>query len=397
MHLKRWTARIGAWANGMLRDAYVMYLLARDRRVPWMARVVAAGSAGYFISPIDLIPDHIPVIGYLDDAAVLWFGMLFARRLVPAHILREHQVAARRYRPADIGAQLPAWIPGLYDILGYRWRWIILSLFEPDYVSKTAPIIIGGCGRSGTTLLQAILGNHPHISAGPESTVFSKRVTSPAEIDRRFKFEQGRAEQLQRRSRSQAEFIELFQRECLRLDGKIVWAEKTPQNVRRQDFIFRHFPNARFVHVTRDGRDVACSLRQQSWMKLNGADRASAQAFQESLDYWVSEVEAGRRYLADQRYIEIRYVDLVRDTENTLRRLLDFLQIDWSDHIIDPERLQRALVQFEREPREADDGMIHTSSLGRWRRELSREEVRIFKCRAGHLLIELGYEKDYDW
>ncbi len=83
-------------ARFVLRGAYLMYLLAGDRRTPWIARGVALASLGYVAVPFNLIPDYIPVIGFLDDAAVVAFGLFLARLLVPPHLIAEHRQSADR-------------------------------------------------------------------------------------------------------------------------------------------------------------------------------------------------------------------------------------------------------------------------------------------------------------
>jgi uncharacterized membrane protein YkvA (DUF1232 family) len=71
-----------------------LYLAARDPRVPWYAKIVAAGVAAYALSPIDLIPDFIPVIGYLDDIILVPLGIALAIRLIPPALLEEHRQSA---------------------------------------------------------------------------------------------------------------------------------------------------------------------------------------------------------------------------------------------------------------------------------------------------------------
>jgi len=71
-----------------------LYLAARDPRVPWYAKVVAACVAAYALSPIDLIPDFIPVLGYLDDVILVPLGIALAIRLIPPAILQEHRETA---------------------------------------------------------------------------------------------------------------------------------------------------------------------------------------------------------------------------------------------------------------------------------------------------------------
>src|SRR5262247_3127363 len=82
------------WARLIKRDVHALYLAARDPRVPWYAKAVALAVAAYALSPIDLIPDFIPVIGYLDDLIIVPLGILLAVRLIPADVLAEHRLAA---------------------------------------------------------------------------------------------------------------------------------------------------------------------------------------------------------------------------------------------------------------------------------------------------------------
>ena len=79
------------WARSLKRDTLALYLAARDPRVPWYAKAVAACVAAYALSPIDLIPDFIPVIGYLDDVILVPLGIALAIRLVPPGLLEEHR------------------------------------------------------------------------------------------------------------------------------------------------------------------------------------------------------------------------------------------------------------------------------------------------------------------
>ena len=64
------------WASGLKRDVHAIYLAARSPRVPWHAKIVAIAVAGYALSPVDLIPDFIPVVGYLDDLIIVPLGIL---------------------------------------------------------------------------------------------------------------------------------------------------------------------------------------------------------------------------------------------------------------------------------------------------------------------------------
>jgi uncharacterized membrane protein YkvA (DUF1232 family) len=82
------------WARTIKRDAHALYLAARDPRVPWYAKAIAICVAGYALSPIDLIPDFIPVLGYVDDLIIVPAGIALVIWLIPADIMAEHREIA---------------------------------------------------------------------------------------------------------------------------------------------------------------------------------------------------------------------------------------------------------------------------------------------------------------
>jgi uncharacterized membrane protein YkvA (DUF1232 family) len=91
-----WWGRLRDWARALKRDVMALWLAARDTRTPMLAKVVAAAVAAYALSPIDLIPDIVPVLGYLDDVIVLPLGILLAIRLIPPTLMSEFRRAAER-------------------------------------------------------------------------------------------------------------------------------------------------------------------------------------------------------------------------------------------------------------------------------------------------------------
>ena len=82
------------WASGIKRDVHALYLATRDPRVPWYAKCLAMFVAGYALSPIDLIPDFIPVLGYLDDLIIVPLGIVLVIRLTPPEVMVDHRAAA---------------------------------------------------------------------------------------------------------------------------------------------------------------------------------------------------------------------------------------------------------------------------------------------------------------
>ncbi len=83
-------------ARRLKADTYALYLAARDPRTPWLARLLVAGIIAYALSPIDLIPDFIPVLGYLDDLILVPLGIALAIRLIPDEVLRECRARAQQ-------------------------------------------------------------------------------------------------------------------------------------------------------------------------------------------------------------------------------------------------------------------------------------------------------------
>jgi uncharacterized membrane protein YkvA (DUF1232 family) len=86
--------RAKQWARVVKRDVHALYLAGRDPRVPWYAKALALCVAGYALSPIDLIPDFVPVLGYLDDVILVPLGVLLVVRLIPPEIMAEHRTLA---------------------------------------------------------------------------------------------------------------------------------------------------------------------------------------------------------------------------------------------------------------------------------------------------------------
>ena len=124
--------RLRGWARQIKRDVHALYLAARDTRVPWYAKVAAIAVAAYALSPIDLIPDFIPVIGYLDDLVIVPLGILLAVKLVPTDLMMEFRTMAASADGERVVGQWGAaiivtlWIVGL--ILAAMWLRRVIGL-----------------------------------------------------------------------------------------------------------------------------------------------------------------------------------------------------------------------------------------------------------------------------
>jgi len=122
-------ARVKRWAKNVRRDTYAVGLVARDPRVPWYTKALAILVAGYAFSPLDLIPDFIPVIGFVDDVILVPLGIVLVIKLVPAEILQEHRAHAERAMKLPknrIGAivVLCTWIAVVGVTAWLAWRFL---------------------------------------------------------------------------------------------------------------------------------------------------------------------------------------------------------------------------------------------------------------------------------
>jgi uncharacterized membrane protein YkvA (DUF1232 family) len=123
-------AALKEWSRVLKRDVHAIWLAARDPRVPWYAKALGLAVAAYALSPIDLIPDFIPVFGYLDDLILIPLGIAMVMKLIPANVLAEHraEALARQDRPvsfAGAAGVVAIWLAAVAWLgwLGYRW-WI---------------------------------------------------------------------------------------------------------------------------------------------------------------------------------------------------------------------------------------------------------------------------------
>ncbi|MFC7735871.1 YkvA family protein [Roseomonas sp. GCM10028921] len=113
-------------ARAIRQDVHALFLAARDHRTPWYARALALAIAAYALSPIDLIPDFIPVLGLLDEAILLPLAIRLAIRLIPQALMAEHRaaaIAASRRPSSRAGAAfvILIWLAGFALLL--RWLW----------------------------------------------------------------------------------------------------------------------------------------------------------------------------------------------------------------------------------------------------------------------------------
>ena len=125
-------AQLKEWARTLTRDVHAVYLAARDPRVPWYAKALAVAVAGYALSPIDLIPDFIPVLGYLDDLVIVPLGVWLVVSLIPTDVMAEYRqlAAASGRRPvskAGAVVMIAIWILSIAMV-----GWLLMIWLRPN-------------------------------------------------------------------------------------------------------------------------------------------------------------------------------------------------------------------------------------------------------------------------
>ena len=119
------------WANGIKRDVHALYLASHDPRVPWYAKLLAVAVVGYALSPIDLIPDFIPVLGYLDDLIIVPLGILLVIRLIPPEVMADHRSAAAAAQQLPVSRKAAAAIIGIWIASIAAMAWLAYRLLSP--------------------------------------------------------------------------------------------------------------------------------------------------------------------------------------------------------------------------------------------------------------------------
>jgi hypothetical protein len=266
---------------------------------------------------------------------------------------------------------------------------------------STAPIFVGGAGRSGTTLLRVILDAHPNIVCGPELKV------TPLVCRMWHDFQFGYFPALQQHHLTAEDLAESFRallmsflaKDCVHA-GKSRVAEKSPNNVFFFQQLHRLFPDSPLIHVIRDGRDVVCSLLDMDWRNPQTGERIECtRDARGAAKYWVQAVQAGRMAAKQpslaQRYFELRYEEMIRAPETTLRPLFAFLGEAWDPRVLRYHEQQRDLGGESSAHQVARP--INAQALGRWQRDLREADKNVVKELAGPLLQELGYAADQSW
>ena len=292
-----------------------------------------------------------------------------------------------------------------------------------DRDRAAVPFIVGA-PRSGTTLLRLMLDAHPDMAIPSETGIFltlaaaAAKGETPSTADQLWAVLTGHftwrdmgldAVELRHKLRAHGNFslgegLRTFFEMYAARHGKTRWGEKSPLHCYHLPLIQETLPEAHILHLIRDGRAVAASLREVWFSPSDDAGELAA--------YWAGAVRAGRSGGAHcQHYMEVRYEALVQQPRECLQAVCDFLELPFHEAMLNYHR--NALTRLrEAHGRVLDDGTVVTldqrlaqqhltssppdaSRVERWRNELSAQDVAFFEGVAGELLTELGYPLVY--
>jgi hypothetical protein len=273
-------------------------------------------------------------------------------------------------------------------------------------VRSKAPVFVLGCPRSGTTVLYHMLlsaGNFAVYRA--ESNVFS--VLQPRFGDLRL--ERNRRELLQywlksklfqvsgldasairdkilRDCHGAGDFLRIVMEETARVQGVARWADSTPDHLLYMRDIKREIPDALFVHIIRDGRDVALSYAKQGWAYPFPWDRNQQLAVAGL--YWEWIVRKGRKFGRElgRDYCEVHYEDLVEKPRETLLSLSEFVGQE-----LDYDHIQRVGVGSVSQPNSSFSSGRDFRPVGRWAQQMTGPQLANFEALVGSFLAERGY------
>lgn len=274
---------------------------------------------------------------------------------------------------------------------------------------RERPIFIVGVHRSGTTLLRYMLSSSPRIYIPPESDFIPRfflrnpeNHMDQAQVSRFLDivFDEYRFVRAWDGGRpdagaffdamitaTPAAFLDTLYSAYARQYGAVRWGDKTPIYTSYIDLIHRIFPGAQFIHIIRDGRDVALSMLDK-W----GAEELHVDIYY-AARIWMRRIRKARldgARVGPELYCEVRYETLVEDPEPALRMLCDFLGEPYVASMAESHRMAREYVPAGHfhAPVRRPPNIRH---VARWRRDMTQEDLRLFQHVAGSMLKELGY------
>lgn len=299
----------------------------------------------------------------------------------------------------------------------------MVNVIEKAITQETRPVasrsnpyvFVVGCPRSGTTLLQRMLDHHPQLAVAYDTHFIpsvikelapgANPILTPEIVEDVRNFErfdrlglpEESVDRAVRKSRTYSEFVSALYSELARLHDKPLAGEKSPGYAKFIPSLHALFPEAKIVHIIRDGRDVALSLRDWARNKNKGPARRPGLWQDETIAacalWWADRVEKGRHHgkkLGHSLYYELQYEELVARPEANLRGLAHFLDLPYA-----PEMLAYHVGKMNNKSgRSAKASWLPpTSGLRDWRTEMDERDIELFEALAGDVLTAAKYQR----
>lgn len=269
------------------------------------------------------------------------------------------------------------------------------------------PVFVVGMPRSGTTLLSSLLNAHPDLVIAPETHYFTRCWTGEpirdwADVERMLDRldQQPGVHDMQLTAEEERRIRERLRVATAPTHGDVLralletyaeqsdapaWGEKTPDHLRFVPEMARQFPEAVFIAIVRDPRDVCLSLRSMPWSRSTLLEQAWT---------WRTYAALVDRYRADYdgRFFHLRYEDLIADPESVLRDVCTFLEMPFHASMLRPQEDSAQPFDAEREPwKEKSKRQIDASNREKWRTQMPEAERIIVEWIAGQWLSAYGY------
>ena len=258
-------------------------------------------------------------------------------------------------------------------------------------------VFAGGAPRSGLTLLRAILHQHPKIYCGSDGGVTPGLPMQWADMATALGDLHANSFNLSR-GYVRKQFAKAMRRLMTPTHSMKhpVIVEKTPLNLLAFEPLSALFPNAKFIHVVRDGRDVAASLMTREWRdRVSGAPFAHVQFADAAAAYWdsLARIALKAEWAIDNsnRFLVLRYEEMALKPQSTIKRLCDFLEVKPVDAMMAHHRGLPDLRGLEIESENMLRQPISDRQIGRWRNDLSVEQKQQVQLRAEAMLTAFGY------
>ncbi len=287
--------------------------------------------------------------------------------------------------------------------------------------STEKPIFIVGCPRSGTTILATILNSHPEIATATE-THFFNYISHEKKYDWK-NFTEAHFELFLDESRivdfytllkiTKDELRESFKKTklssnpdnnkkqifnilietLLEKKAKKFFCEKTPQHLQNVEKIIELYPKAKIIHLIRDGRDTVNSLIKMPWRPAGLLNNSR---------FWQGYIKLGKKLeakLGKDSFVTIKYEDLLKEPETTIKKLCDFLSVTYTESMIRRDSAENKdsdniFSDWESSWKHKSLEEIDSTRIGAWEKELGSEDQQILNWHQSKILRDLGYEAE---